>query len=53
MDRVYVEKTIEMLQEMGRVCVNDCNDIAELQKRLRKEGIDTRYIQTDREYLVK
>ncbi|MGE5327990.1 MAG: hypothetical protein ACM3KR_00580 [Deltaproteobacteria bacterium] len=47
-----IETTIEHLQEMGKVVVNDTKNINELQYELQKRGYITEYKSTDRDYLI-
>ena len=41
---------IELLQELGRIVVND-ESVMVLQERLLEEGYDTEFVQSDRDYL--
>jgi len=43
---------IEQLQEMGKVCVDNIENISELQEQLKEKGYETRFESTDRDYLV-
>lgn len=50
MEKINIEMAIEMLEELGKVVVGD--DYKELQAELSLRGIVTKFVSTDKDYLV-